>query len=226
MSWPSCTVLTPIEFTPIFCSSSKSGDWWHHTGAFLQVSPALSFFSGTESHIFNSDHKHIAGNELQAIHHWAHKESFNDRQQIGCCNHWSVWYIQPLIGVEPCSCIGHNQHVHTQTPENLTGKVTFPIGNLTFPTGYPSCLLNLPYIAIQALPFRNPNAIKWCELIDTVLLIFIYESVIHCLTSVPTMALPLRYAQLSWVIFLCLIHIVQRLTLGFVCLLVYEDTIT
>lgn len=148
MSWPSCTVLTPIEFTPIFCSSSKSGDWWHHTGAFLQVSLALGFFSGTESHVFNSDHKHMAGNELQAIHHWAHKESFNDRQQIGCCDHWSVWYIQPLIGVEPCSCIDDNQHVHTQTPENLTGKVTFPIGNLTFPVGYPSCLLNVPYIAI------------------------------------------------------------------------------
>lgn len=62
-------------------------------------SPALPgpqfLFGHCKSPVFNSDHKHMTGNELQKFRHWSHKESFSDRQQIGCCNHWSVWYIQP-----------------------------------------------------------------------------------------------------------------------------------
>lgn len=125
MSLPSCTVLTQTEPTPIFCSSSKSGDWWHHTAAFLQLSLALSFFSGTESHAFNSDHKHMAGNELQAFHHWGHKESFNDysKSVAEITDQYDIANL--TLGVKPSSCVGDNQHVHTQIPETSLGMSPF-----------------------------------------------------------------------------------------------------
>lgn len=57
----------------------------------------------------------------------------------------------------PATLVTTDMSIHRHQ-KNLTGNVTFPIGNLTFPVKYPSCLLNLPYIAIQTLPFWNPNA--------------------------------------------------------------------
>lgn len=225
MSWPSCTVLTPTEFTPIFCISSKSGDLWHHTGAFLQLSLTLSFFSGTESHL----------SLIRIINIWLEMSSkhfitgvtkrvlMTDSKSVAVIiDQYDISNL--TLGIKPSSCNGDNQHVYTQTPENLTGKVTFPIGNLTFPVGYPSCLLNLPYITKQTLPLMNPNAsqVTWADRqCSGDLHIWICYPLSHlCHYNGPALKIcSVEVSNFSVCSLYC-----PKTILGFVCLLVCENT--